>query len=200
MDYKVIQETEKFVRKLFDAELSKDFVFHDLEHTLSVLEHSQFLGKNSNLNNTDLEILALAALFHDTGYIKRYKGHEKESIKIAKSFLSNLNYPREKLNLVLKCITATEWGATHENLLEAIIKDADLANTGGEDFLHKGEMLRKEWEVLCNEYYSDQEWLIIELNFLTEHQFLSKAAQKHYTSGKEKNIKNLRLLANSENK
>ena len=51
MDYQMVQKIEQFVKKLFAEELSKDFVFHDLNHTLTVKDYSQLLGRKLNLKN-----------------------------------------------------------------------------------------------------------------------------------------------------
>lgn len=191
MDYKIIQQTENFVRALFAEKLSKDFLFHDLNHTLTVKDYTQLLGRKIQLKGTDLEVLAIAALLHDTGYTEVYQGHEAASKKIAETFLNKQEYPKEKLESVLKCIDATVWDAHPTNVLEAVIKDADLANVGSDDFFEKSNLLRKEWEILCKESYSDEDWMSNEIKFLKTHKYYTKVAQSHFGLSKKNNLRQL---------
>jgi HD superfamily phosphodiesterase len=49
---------------------------------------------------TDLEILKLAVIFHDISY-EKYETHVEESVKVAEKFLSNNNYPADRITKVL---------------------------------------------------------------------------------------------------
>ncbi|MFT5165365.1 MAG: putative metal-dependent HD superfamily phosphohydrolase [Saprospiraceae bacterium] len=193
MENKIVQKSEDFVRQLFKEKLSKDFLFHDLSHTRSVEYFSRLLGQqNDNCSPDDLEILAIAAWFHDTGYTQLYTGHEAASSRIAKDFLAKQNYPKEKIKAVEECIEATRTNYVPKNKLQEIIKDADLSNLGTDTFYDLSIKLRHEWDVLCNTQYTDIEWLENNLRFLNNHQYFTKAAKILWKEGKKKNLKKMK--------
>lgn len=73
-------------------------------HILSVIKHSLKLGKKFK---ADLEVLELAALFHDYAGIVNYdlqKEHHIESAKMAEKILSKLKLPLDKIEHIKECI------------------------------------------------------------------------------------------------
>lgn len=79
---------------------------------------------------------------------------------------------------------------THpQNELEKMICDADLDYLGRNDYLEISGRLRREWEVIRQIIYSEEDWLGFQLNYLTTHKYYSQAAQKLRNAGKSLNIK-----------
>lgn len=194
MENQIVQKTENYVRQLFKEKLSDDFRFHTLEHTETVLHFSKYLGEKSNSTAEELEILVIAAWFHDAGYTEIYTGHEAASNRIAKAFLSRQNYPQDKIKAVEACIDATRTSYTPQNKLQKILKDADLNNLGMDTFYELSIKLRHEWDILCNTQYTDLEWLENNLSFLNDHQFYTAAAKEMWNEGKEKNLEKMNEL------
>ena len=77
----------------------------------------------------------LAAWFHDIGHLIKYKGHERESQKLAWNWLQRESYPSDKMKIILSCIAATQLPQTPKNLLEQVICDADLFHLSLEEYL-----------------------------------------------------------------
>ncbi len=194
MQAHIVSKSENFIKQLFKEKLSADFLFHDLAHTQSVQKFSAQIGRAQNLSEEDLEILDIAAWFHDAGYTEIYSGHENASNTIARSFLEENNYPTEKINLVIECIDATRTGYIPKTTLQKIIKDADLNNLGMESFYDLSSKLRHEWEVICESKYTDLEWLENNLNFLNNHKFSTPEAKGLWKEGKKRNVKKMKTL------
>jgi len=76
----------------------------------------------------ELEILAIAGLFHDTGFVIQYDNNEYIGAKIAKNFLRANLYSEEKIKLIESLILITNPQEKPITLLEKIMKDADLDN------------------------------------------------------------------------
>lgn len=189
MQNQIIQKSEAFVQQLFNEKLTVDHVFHDIEHTNSVRHYALLIGKEQSLDDSTLEILDLAALFHDTGYTEAYAGHEAISIRIAEDFLKSINYNTDKIEQIKDCIEATIPSFIPTNNLQSIIKDADLSNLGMETFGALSRKLRHEWKTLCNEDYTDIEWLENNLRFLKAHKFYTQEAKEMWNQKKKQNIK-----------
>jgi len=191
MKSQIVERANIYVTDLLEKGLTPDHIYHNLGHTLSVRDASLELAKNYRLDKEDLELLEIAALFHDTGYTKGYPGHEEVSKGIATVFLKNENFPEEKIEKVMDLIEVTKLGAEPKTLLEKIMKDSDF-NTSGGSYLEKSDALRHEWKVFCGNKMNDLEWLKNNLDFWEGHQFYTGEAQALYGEEKRQTLKKLR--------
>ncbi|MGK0325847.1 MAG: putative metal-dependent HD superfamily phosphohydrolase, partial [Polaribacter sp.] len=150
------------------------------------------LAEKLEVDKASLENLQLAALFHDTGFIKKAENHEQESVKILTQFLQEKNLKAKRIEAIASLILATKIGHDPTNDLEKIMTDADCAHLGNKSFGDKTALLRKEWEVTENKNYSDAEWVSINIDFLTNgHKYHTDYALKNWSKGKDKNLAKL---------
>lgn len=188
----IVKKASDFIFELFKKKLSKEYVYHNFSHAEDIAKASQKIGKKSGLNNDELEIVTVAALFHDTGYIEGGDNHEARSIDIATEFLRSKNYPEDKIEKVVSCIQATKMPQLPQDILGEVICDADLSHLGSNDFKEKSALLRLEWEKTDNRIYNELEWLEINLNMLTSHSYFTKFAHKELEGLKTDNLLKLR--------
>ncbi|WP_136480283.1 Pycsar system effector family protein [Cognatitamlana onchidii] len=189
---KLIVEAEKFTTKLLNEELDASFLYHNLTHTQRVVEKSELLAEQSRLNDEETNYLILAAWLHDTGYTKGIKNHEDASVKIAKSFLKDQDCDNNTIETVCNLILATKLDYSPKNQLEKIIRDADCSHIGSKTYLEVSELLKKEWELTCNKYLTESEWLDENIAFLsTKHRFHTTEAALNWDKRKGKNISEL---------
>ncbi len=66
----IVQKAENFVFRLFKDKLSPDYIYHNFNHTLRVVNNVSEIARAEGVNEEDIEILVLAAWFHDAGYIR----------------------------------------------------------------------------------------------------------------------------------
>lgn len=194
----ITQEAEKYITDLLEEKLGDNYSYHNLSHTLGVRDACLEIGTGMNLKGEELEMLELAALFHDTGFVAQYDGHEEASQRIAKAFLEQKKYKDKKLNKVLRCIEITQMGKEPETMLEQIMKDADLANLGSTDYLHTLDGLRYEWEVMLGQVHSDKEWFELNRSFLKNHSYYTSYADTTFGPQVQKNQKALKKLAKAQ--
>jgi predicted metal-dependent HD superfamily phosphohydrolase len=188
MEDEIILKVKEHCLELLTHSRCNVLPFHSVKHTLEVFENVQKIGEFEEINNSDLEILKIAALFHDTGLSAAYSGHEDISANNAILFLSFLNYPQNKINAVLKCIDATKMPQRPVSLLEKIICDADLFHLSNSGFITKNKLLRLEWQVYLNWIFSDDEWIVLNSNFLKSHSYHTSFGKSHLEEGKNKNL------------
>ena len=191
MKSQIVKHAKNYVTELLEQGLSPDHIYHNLSHTMSVRDSSRELGGKYHLENDELELLELAALFHDTGFTKVYNGHEDVSKDIAAEFLKTENYPEEKIKKIKDLIEVTKVSVEPKTLLERIMKDSDF-NTNGSTYLEKSEALRHEWEVFCDTKMTDEEWLQNNREFWKGHQFHTGEATAMYGKEKRKTLKKLK--------
>ena len=188
----LIQKTESFVFELFKDHLPLTFIYHNLTHTQRVFKSLNEIIEHSDLNDSDILVLRLSALLHDTGYTQGCKDHEAESVKIAKTFLQGQNVPEAVISKISECIMATKFDEEPKDELSKIIRDADASHFGKDYFSEASEFLRKELELHDTQTYSPNEWLKENIKVLsTKHQFYTDYALKNWQPTKEKNLTSL---------
>jgi HD superfamily phosphodiesterase len=160
-----------FIFNLFKNELPANVIYHNFNHTLTVVNAADEIAVAEGISESDREVVLLAAWFHDIGFIKGGKKHEEEGKKIARAYLTNIKYAEDKIEQVLTCIDATKMPQKPINKLGEILCDADLFHLGSEDFTNISSLLRSELEVICGEEYTDIEWLEKNEKFLSEHKY-----------------------------
>lgn len=96
-----------------------------IEHYVPMAQHCRRLARKLG---GDIEVILIAAWLHDIGSIMvGRKDHHITSAKIAKQFLAENNYDKEKTKLVLDCIKHHRQSTNLERktLEEKIVADAD---------------------------------------------------------------------------
>jgi HD superfamily phosphodiesterase len=189
MENNIVQLTETYALQIFENDLPADLRYHDLNHTLSVRESSLLIGAHYKLSEENLEAMEIAALLHDTGYVKAYTGHEAVSAEIAENFLVQHNYPPERIELVKELIAATKLVYEPKNLMQKIIKDADLNNLGQGQYLKTIDNLRKEMHTFLNLEYSDEDFYEMNIQFMDNHYYFTDKAKNLFNEKKAKNRK-----------
>ncbi|MGM0933406.1 MAG: Pycsar system effector family protein [Bacteroidota bacterium] len=188
----LIEKADKFVLNLFKDKLPNTFLYHNYQHTQRVVKSTKELIDNSEINVKDKEALLLAAWLHDTGYTRTFKGHEKESVDIATSFLKEQNATPELIEKVQQYIKATCFDTEPETLPEKIIRDADSSHFAKDYFEETSELLRQELELQNIKNFTAPEWVQENIEMLTEkHQFYTTYALTNWQQGKEKNLLDL---------
>ena len=183
------KEALDHVSGLFNGKLSDQYEYHNFTHTLETTNICKEIANSYQLDNDEVEILLLACIFHDSGYVNSYENHEEESVVIAEDFLKEHDYAPEKIEKVKKLIISTTPDHNPGNLQEEIIHDADFIHMGKKNFFDKGKLLRKEWEYLLNKNFSNLEWEEEQYRFLTENDFYTTYARGSYGKRRLKNIK-----------
>ncbi|GEO02589.1 hypothetical protein AAE02nite_02530 [Adhaeribacter aerolatus] len=188
----IIHKASNYVFTLFKEKLSRKLVYHNYKHTTEIAKEAQSLGEAAGLSADNLEVLVLAAWFHDTGYVDTYTGHEERSVEYATTFLQAEGYPEGRIGVINDCIMATKHDQQPENLMQEILADADIANIGKESFFSNAELLRVEWEVFLNKFFTDAEWAQYQLDFLLGQTFRTEVAQKKFGEALKANIQEQR--------
>ncbi|WP_187264536.1 Pycsar system effector family protein [Pontibacter beigongshangensis] len=198
MDNKIIEQAKEFVSRVFQEKLSKKLVYHNYKHTFETANEALKLGQLHELPADELQDVVLAAWFHDLGYINTYQGHEEESVRLATDWLEEQQYPQERILRIAQCILATKHGQEPKALLEEILVDADLSNIGRPTFFATAELLRVEWEIFLDKFFTDQEWAQFQMDFLLTTSFYTQAAQGKFASQLGLNIQEQRNFLNQE--
>ena len=174
-----------FVISLLKDNLPKSYLYHNHEHTLYVLEKAVEIGKYEECTKDELELLGVAALWHDIGYTKTYLNHEEESCKLAWQYLPEYGYPSHDIEKVCGMIMATKIPQMPKNKLEEIIADADLEYLGTASFEIKSNSLYQEIQSI-NPSLTEANWNQLQISFLQNHHYFTSFCKENRESIKMK--------------
>lgn len=191
MDYEKAQEL--IVRKLSN-ELKPEITYHNFDHTKDVLNSVELLGEMEKINGHEMILLKTAALYHDSGMLITYEGHEEASTRLTVEYLPQFGYGKEEIQTINKMILATRLPQHAGTYLEKILCDADLDYLGRSDFFMIALRLQYEWNTLKIHRTTIREWYELQLIFLKEHTYFTRSAQVLRNGKKQDNIRELEML------
>ncbi len=191
-DTSLLPKVKDYVSRFITENVPEEYAYHDLKHTNHVVEGVKAIGAGLGLSETEMEIVQLAAWFHDTGYDKGSVDHEERGSEYARQYLHQQGYPADQIEEVVKCIMATKVPNHPTSILEKVICDADFSHLGRELYWDRCGKVRQELAQTKNLLMSEQEWTEFELRFMTSHRYFTDVASELYDSLKAKHIKQLR--------
>jgi len=164
---------KNFVLALLRTNLPKNYYYHNIEHTVYVLEKALEIGMHEECTKEELELLSISALWHDTGYIKTYSNHEEESCIMSRQYLSDLGFSIDELAKVGGMIMATKIPQSPNNKLEEILADADLEYLGTTSVKIKADNLFKELQSI-DPALTNVKWRKTQISFLQHHRYFTR--------------------------
>ena len=177
MEKNILWNAKKYVNLLLSP--LNNHYYHSYEHAIDVMQRAIYLSEQENLPVDEIEMMALAGLFHDTGFIVMYDKNEPIWAKIASNYLKSINYDKNKIKLIEQIILATDPDYTNpKNIYEKIIKDADMDNLWRDDFQKKSNDIKKELETVKKIKIKDPEWHHSLVDLLISHKFNTDVKRK----------------------
>lgn len=174
-----------------DRELAPDLHYHDMRHTLDVLQATIELCEAEGIDNEkEITLLKTAALFHDAGFLVHNFNHEQHGCKIVRAELPRFGYEPEDIEKICRMILATKIPQSPKNKWEEILCDADLDYLGRSDFKLIGDRLFEElkaYEVL----ETREEWDHMQIRFLEKHRYFTKTNKERREAGKRAALEQL---------
>lgn len=186
----LLHEIEAYIRDYFAQNISPEYVFHDLEHTVQTVAAARIIGEGFRLSDHEMSLLQIAVWFHDTGYSEGSKDHEERSCVNAERFLGG-KITDTDLEIIMGCIRATKVPQQPKTTLEKIICDADLSHLGMEPYWDRTGKYRQELILTGRNVMSEQDWVEFELNFMLAHEYHTAVAQDLFNKRKAKHIQQL---------
>lgn len=164
-----------YVMNKLQEELPSNLYYHGPHHTKDVMRAAERIGKAEGLSEEELLLVKLAALFHDSGFLNKYRENEPEGAKFARELLPKYGFTDHQVDLVEGMILATKVPQRPTNHLEQVICDADLDYLGREkdEFEQISSSLEKEL-IEYGFLASSADWDPIQIKFLEAHSYYTK--------------------------
>lgn len=184
------QPMNDFVIRLLRSGIPVNYYYHNYEHTLYVMDKVMEIGQHENCTEKELELLQTAALWHDTGYVNIYSGHEEESCRLARQNLPGYGYSPEEIDRICGMIMATKIPQSPKNKLEEILADADLEYLGTDKAAVLADQLFNELKAL-NPLLTEEAWNQTEIDFLKAHLYFTGYCKENKEKVKQAYLKSL---------
>ena len=185
--HKILEELSK--------KLPGHLTYHNLNHIIDVANVCNHYIDFYMVSDRVADLIRIAAVAHDYGYIFTPVEHEERSITELRPLLQK--YSGAEIALIDGMIRATKVPQKPKNLYEEILADADLDYLGRDDYDAISGGLYKEFlhfGVVKNEI----DWLQLQIKFLENHTFHTEWAKKHRTAAKEERLQRLREVLNEK--
>jgi predicted metal-dependent HD superfamily phosphohydrolase len=194
MESDLITRARAYAEDVFKDRAFANRSFHNLSHTLDVVRASEEVGRQSELNDEEIETVIIAAWLHDIGYIEGAKDHERKAADRAKELLSEWGASHKRIMDITEAILSTKVPQQPRSLISKVICDADLHHLSTDRCEEKSSKLREEWQLVGDKTLTDNEWMMTNLEFMENHHYHTPYGQTILQQGKKKNIKRLRKM------
>ena len=144
------------------------------------------------LNQHDLNILSLCALFHDIGYVERYTGHEKASVLMAADYLNDKQIDSQLIKTISKAILATKVPQEPYDIYSRILCDADLMHLTYLNYFEQMELMRKEWILTGIRVLDEKEFHMNSVQFFHSHSYHTSYGKAILEPKKKSNLERIK--------
>lgn len=186
----IVQQASVCVQRLFDEADTSNLHFHSLEHTQNVVNQAVEIGRLEHVTAEELQILQIAAWFHDVGHLNGPPpGHELRSVAAARLFLEEAGIVDQvTIQRITDAIMATKMPHVPNDKLGEIMCDADVYHFGTEDFKRTNKLVRKETKK--RELPATvNDWPKRSLKLLESQHFFSPSIRQRLEEGKLDNVR-----------
>ncbi len=180
------------ILKLLREGLNPGLTYHSPSHTEDVLQQVERIAAAESITDTRLLLLMrIAALFHDTGFLRTYKKHEEASCIILQEMVDTSQFDEDEIKLINGMILATKIPQLAHNLPEMVICDADLDYLGRDDFETISNSLKNEF-LFYGVIKNDAEWNPLQVNFFESHGYVTDTSIRHRSPVKMQHLEMLK--------
>jgi uncharacterized membrane-anchored protein YitT (DUF2179 family)/predicted metal-dependent HD superfamily phosphohydrolase len=185
------EDARIFLMNKLENELPPELIYHNLNHTREVMASTEELAAMENISGEELDLLKTAALFHDSGFLTAYDGHEEVSCQLATSLLPQFDYSEEEIRKICRLIKATRIPQHPLDKKAEILCDADLYYLGTNEYTENAENLFLEMET-AGVIKTRSEWTERQIKFLEDHKYFTSSAFDRLTQGQHQNLLSLK--------
>ena len=186
------QRLKADIFQLLDDGLDPRLTYHSTVHTRDVMQQAERIAASEGItDHGTLLLLQVAALFHDTGFLYSYKGHEEKSCEIMEKSLADSKFNLSEMAIIKNMIMATKIPQSPHTLPEMILCDADLDYLGRVDFEQISDRL---WMEMINYKLikTEPEWNQVQVSFFEGHRYFTNYSQRDRNPIKMQQLEMLR--------
>lgn len=152
------------------TKLDPRYSYHNINHSRALCFRVLELAKLLHCNAHTCELLYTAAVYHDIGHIAHHDGHEELGVCIFQEYAAQTAMKAEDVQIICQLIRATKLHHKPKNLLECLIKDADLYYLVTDEYQRQSILLKNEMQWLYGPI-AEADWQKFQYKFLSQHRY-----------------------------
>lgn len=189
-----VELAEEYIVEALRTQLPAILYYHGVHHTLDVTQAAMQLAAAEGITNeTELQLLRTAALYHDTGFLRTFNGHEAEGCALVREVLPRFRYTPAQIDLICEMIMATCLPQDPHSHLAEILCDADLDYLGRPDFEPIARTLFLEFQARQIVTADEDAWNRSQVQFLVQHHYWTATAVAWREAAKQARLAEIRL-------
>ena len=190
----IYKKTEVHVAEMFHKHQLSHLVFHNLEHTETVVKKVNEIAGHYNLSEEDMMVVYVAAWFHDTGYLlDKPENHEFKSVEIMKEFMHENKTSDEVIDKIEMCILATRAPRNPLDLNSEILCDADTYQFGNKkEFKRTNKLAFEEASHFSEIKLTRSVFDATTVKLLSDHKYYTTYCKEILNDVKKENIKKVK--------
>lgn len=190
-----IEKAQEYILSQLETRLDRTLFYHGLHHTIDVVHTAMDIARLEGITGEEpLQLLSTAALYHDSGFLTTYQGHEEAGCKLAREVLPGFGYDQAQITQICGMIMATKIPQSPQNALEMVLCDADLDYLGRNDFDRIAATLFEELK--ARDMVEDiPAWDMVQVRFLEAHQYWTASERERRDATKQRHLERLKNTA-----
>lgn len=185
-----MKQFETLFNRIFhylDKNLPASKGYHNVEHTQYVMAKARLIANKENLSEAEIQLIEVAALYHDIGYVDGAKEHEERGCAKARHDLPGFGFTEDEVELICGMIRATKIPQNPGNKYDEILADADLYYLSSPQFEHFGNKLYAEFKH-SDPTLTPGRWHHIQREFIHQHHYFTPYGKSVLEPLKRKNL------------
>jgi class 3 adenylate cyclase/HD superfamily phosphodiesterase len=188
---------ENFIRGKLKRNLPPQLTYHGFHHTEDVLNAALQIADAEKIDESEIQLLRVAVLFHDSGFTELYNNHEEKGCEFARDILPSFGFQQDAIDCICGMIMATKIPQQPHTKLEEIICDADLDYLGREDFYTIGKTLFEEFKTF-DIVNNEKQWDQAQVRFIESHHYHTNYSRTQREPEKQKYLEVLKKKCQAE--
>jgi predicted metal-dependent HD superfamily phosphohydrolase len=159
---------------------------------MEVVKNAIYIGSKENIGEDEMNMLVVAAWFHDVGYVKKYVGHETESAAMADKFLEQREVDKTIRDNIVDCILSTTFPQQAKSKIAEVLCDADLMHLGLSTYFGWAQKLRQEQKSAGVAALKQIEFEKESVRIFEQHHYFTKYCRDTLTETKQDNLNRIK--------
>ncbi len=195
-DNDLVQKASEHVFELFrSAKPEVPLVYHGFRRTRELVDACKDVAKGCKLADGDVDVVLLAAWFHDAGFAAGFDADRRRSVEICREFLVRHEGRKSLADRVIACLDGPDGARRQpERALQDVLHDGLLIQLAHKNYLEDSELLRLELERRKGRLYSDVEGTQHCISFIDSHPYRTRYAQLEYNDRRAANLVRLHKM------
>lgn len=177
-------------------QLPGELHYHNKTHTEDVIREAILFALADGASRETIEQQAVAAAWHDVGFIKEYQKNEPIAVELFKQSEAYKTLSKEAREEVIANILDTQIvvdggipSLSHERSSNRYILDADVSNFGRDDFFVNRKKIADELKIDLSDPAAKKGFYSFALDLLKNHKWETNSARMLRQAKKDENLR-----------